>query len=875
MSRLPRFMALCLASALPLSAIAAKNIAPSVSLTAPANGASFSAPATITLSVSASNPDGSIAKVEFYRGGTTLIATATTAPYTATWASVPAGSYTLTAKATDSRGAATTSAAISITVTAVTNTPPSIALASPAPGARFNAPATITLSADAVDPDDTVSKVEFFQGSTLLGAATAVPYAFTWANVPAGSYTLTARATDSRGAAATSSPVIVAVGPANLPPLVAITAPSWCALFDAGSGIELDAQAVDPDGNVVQVDYYAGGTLIGSVANAAPLRDTTDYPFYWTGMVPGTYTVTAYATDNLGASTAAAPITLTIVAANQPPQVALTAPAGGAIFSASAPIALTADASDNDGSITQVAFYSIDSNGGWSLLGAATTPPYSIISSGIKSAGQYALTALASDNRGAQTQSANVPITISANAPPSVSLTAPTAGSTYLAPTTIQISATAADSDGSIAKVEFFQGNALVGTATSAPFTYTWTGVVAGSYTLTAKATDNLGASTVSAPINITVNANAPPSVSLTTPTAGSTYFAPATIQLSATAADSDGSIAKVEFFQGNTLIGTATSAPYAYIWTGVVAGSYTLTAKATDNYGVATSSAPLSVAVNPAGLSIDSPSTGATLTTDSILVSGTVQAPPNSGLAVNGTLAIMDDSGHFYANAVPLTPGANTLTATLTTPDNQQSSQSLTVNYSPQSNTATISGSPLQGLAPLQPNFSVAPAAGAKVNKIELDYNDDGSVDNTYTSTDSFTLTYATPGTYRLKVIATDAQGNVSSQVFVIQVLNIGQLDTLIQAVYTGMVGNLRTGDINGALSRVTGGVHGKYAAVFNTLGPSLPSIADGLGTIQGGQITADFAEYLVVRDTPNGPQGFLIYFLRGEDGVWRIDGM
>ena len=68
MSSTLRFMALWLASVLPLSAIAAKNIAPSVSLTAPANGASFSAPATITLSASASDPDGSIAKVEFYRG---------------------------------------------------------------------------------------------------------------------------------------------------------------------------------------------------------------------------------------------------------------------------------------------------------------------------------------------------------------------------------------------------------------------------------------------------------------------------------------------------------------------------------------------------------------------------------------------------------------------------------------------------------------------------------------------------------------------------------------------------------------------------------------------------------------------------------------
>jgi hypothetical protein len=88
-------------------------------------------------------------------------------------------------------------------------------------------------------------------------------------------------------------------------------------------------------------------------------------------------------------------------------------------------------------------------------------------------------------------------------------------------------------------------------------------------------------------------------------------------------------------------------------------------------------------------------------------------------------------------------------------------------------------------------------------------------------------------------------------------------------------MLDRLRAGDINGALVRVTGGVHDKYAAVFNALGSNLPTVVDSLGTIQSGQIIGDLAEYLLVRDSASGPQGFLIYFLKGEDGVWRIDGM
>jgi RHS repeat-associated protein len=92
------------------------NEAPTVSLTSPANDATFTAPATITLTASAADPDGTIQKVEFFHGGTNLIATVTAAPYTFNWTNVGAGAYTLTAKATDNLGGETTSAPVNVTV---------------------------------------------------------------------------------------------------------------------------------------------------------------------------------------------------------------------------------------------------------------------------------------------------------------------------------------------------------------------------------------------------------------------------------------------------------------------------------------------------------------------------------------------------------------------------------------------------------------------------------------------------------------------------------------------------------------------------------------------------------------------------------------
>ncbi|MFD2785734.1 discoidin domain-containing protein [Hymenobacter rubripertinctus] len=93
--------------------------------------------------------------------------------------------------------------------------------------------------------------------------------------------------------------------------------------------------------------------------------------------------------------------------------------------------------------------------------------------------------------------------------------------------------------------------------------------------------------------------ANVAPTVSLTSPANNASFTAPATLSLTASAADADGTISKVEFYNGTTLLNTDTSSPYAYSWTGVAAGTYSLTARATDNAGAVTTSAPVSVTIS------------------------------------------------------------------------------------------------------------------------------------------------------------------------------------------------------------------------------------------------------------------------------------
>jgi len=92
------------------------------------------------------------------------------------------------------------------------------------------------------------------------------------------------------------------------------------------------------------------------------------------------------------------------------------------------------------------------------------------------------------------------------NNPPSVSITSPANGATFTAGANIAINANASDSDGSVTKIEFFSGGNKIGEDTSSPYSMTWSNVTAGSYALTARATDNEGGTTTSAGVNITVN---------------------------------------------------------------------------------------------------------------------------------------------------------------------------------------------------------------------------------------------------------------------------------------------------------------------------------------------------------------------------------
>ncbi|SKA51643.1 chitinase C-terminal domain-containing protein [Enterovibrio nigricans] len=187
------------------------------------------------------------------------------------------------------------------------------------------------------------------------------------------------------------------------------------------------------------------------------------------------------------------------------------------------------------------------------------------------------------------------------NEAPTVSLDSPTSADKITDGDVVTLTATAADVDGTVASVEFFVNGVSVGVDKTSPYSVSWN-ATEGNHTLSSKATDDKGAVTESAAISVSVQTgtvvpgNEPPTVSVNA--SAMAVDQGATVTLTADAADTDGTIAKVEFYAAGKVVGSATSSPYSVDWVANTAGNVSVYAKATDNDGAATDSSLITVNV-------------------------------------------------------------------------------------------------------------------------------------------------------------------------------------------------------------------------------------------------------------------------------------
>lgn len=367
-------------------------------------------------------------------------------------------------------------------VQVINNQAPSVTLTSPLNGASYTAPASISLSATASDADGSVSKVEFFRGTTKIGEDVSSPYSITWSNVAAGTYSITAKATDNLGASSTTTAISITVNPAaNQTPYggVAWAIPGTVEAenYDLGgqdiafnettagnSGSAYRNDAVDIEGSA------GGGYNVGWIQSGEWLE-------YTVNITAGTYTI----------------------------QALVAAPTAGKNFQ------LLLDGAS-------IATIQVPNTGGWQNWQTVSVTNIAL------SGGQKVLRMLASTSE--FNFNRLIFVRNVSNQLPNVSLTGPGNGASFAAPAAITISANASDADGSISKVEFFQGTTKIGEDLSSPYSFNWNNVAAGTYSISARATDNVGAIANSSSVSITVT-----TASNQTPYGGTAWTIPGIIE--------------------------------------------------------------------------------------------------------------------------------------------------------------------------------------------------------------------------------------------------------------------------------------------------------------------------------------------------------
>ena len=332
-----------------------------VTFVTPAANALVQPGTSIVLSVTASEVGRSISGVKFSADGVVLgSATLLNGQYTYTWTGAKTGNHVVTATATDS-AQATGSASEPLTV----DSTPVVSVTAPTAGAVVTQGKTILLTAAASDSAGSIAGVEFFDGSTDLGAGvlSGGVYSLAWTGAAAGTHAITAVATDGVGGKKTSAPVSFRV---DVPPVVTVTAPASGAVFLPNTPVPLAATASDPDGSVSRVEFFSDGVDLGPATLSAGV-----YAYTWASPAPGTHQITAVATDNDGSATTSAAVAFRV---DGFPVVSVTTPAGGSVFLPASVISLAASASQSGGTIAGVEFYSDGKDLGPVRRPTASTP---------------------------------------------------------------------------------------------------------------------------------------------------------------------------------------------------------------------------------------------------------------------------------------------------------------------------------------------------------------------------------------------------------------------------------------------------------------------------------------------------------------------
>ena len=398
-----------------------------------------------------------------------------------------------------------------------------ITINSPAADANFAAGADITITVDASDPSGPLKKVEYFAQDAKIGESTTAPYSFIWTSVPAGSYTVSATAVDRNGLEIPSRDVKLFVG--NPPPEVlyvygTVSVPN---LNEADAGVVSRLQRTGFAVRLVEApssttDDATGKALIvvSSTVNSGDVgtkfRDVEVPVIVWEQAVQDDFQMTGDIGD-FDRGTLDGQTEVEIIDSSHPLAAGLsgivpivnsaeTFSWGYPLFNA---IPIAQIPTDPD----RIVIYAYEAS---ELLydGSAAPARRVMLPMGNPTFANLNEDGLklfdAAVKWAANLATALEPVINTAT----VKISSPSKGASFASGSDITIRVDATDPNGPIRTVEFFADEDKIGDSTTAPFTFTWTDVPVGNYSLSAKAVDRQSLVVESTPVKIVVGTPGP-----------------------------------------------------------------------------------------------------------------------------------------------------------------------------------------------------------------------------------------------------------------------------------------------------------------------------------------------------------------------------
>lgn len=526
----------------------------------------------------------------------------------------------------------------------------SAAITSPANNAVLPAGVPYVITADANVPGATVTRVDFYQRNALIGSDTTAPYSLTFSNAPQGTNILTAVAVDSTGSLWVSPSVSVAV----LATGITVTSPADGTELLGTNPIPVVAVGLLPSGSITNVEFFVDDVKFGQ-STAVPFTAT------WSGVTPGVHRLLATGRATTGLSYTSAPSYIAV---------------GQSLVASNATWRFLDNNTDPAANWTTLAF----DDSGWTgsgpaPLGYGDSNGRAVLTTnsfGLDSANKYITTyfrhrfnvanpAMITNLVFRLERDDGAIIYLNGTEIGRFNMPAGTVTRTTLAPATAQ--------DDGTSVLLFVSSPSLL---------------LAGTNVLAAEVHQDSANSSdiwfVLESIGIPViPRNQPPSITLTAPANDAYFTGPSVVQLTATASDPDpsGSVTNVEFFVDGVKLGQVATPPYEFNWNSPSIGWHTVHAVATDDQGVAATSAQANIVVydavaNPL-VELLSPTNGSSFDgpTNLLLTArgSSIDGPGSFTITflTNGVPLALDPSAPFSTIWTNAAFGTNRLAAVLT----------------------------------------------------------------------------------------------------------------------------------------------------------------------------------------------------------------